>query len=112
MKSARAGKVMKAKRVSKVARGRLTKVQVFRGRKECTAGGLKKDGLIKNKIGKVVSRKRSVAAKRRFSAGLGKWIAAVSAARKALGITGFLAINGKSPQGKALYAKARVLYTA
>ena len=31
-------------------------------------------------------------------------------ARKELGIKGFCAVNGKSAQGKALYAKAKAIY--
>jgi len=34
------------------------------------------------------------------------------AARKALQIQGFVAINGKSAEGKALYAKAKSLVSA
>ena len=45
------------KRVSKVAKGKLAKNSVFRGTKERTVGGLKKQNLVKNKRGKVVSKK-------------------------------------------------------
>ena len=45
------------KRVSKVAKGKRAKSSVFRGTKEKTAGGLKKSDLMRNKRGKVVSRK-------------------------------------------------------
>ena len=37
---------------------------------------------------------------------------AVIKARKELGIKGFCAVNGKSSQGKALYAKAKAIYAA
>ena len=37
---------------------------------------------------------------------------AVTKARKELGIKGFCAVNGKSSQGKALYAKAKAIYAA
>ena len=37
---------------------------------------------------------------------------AVTKARKELGIKGFCAVNGKSAQGKALYAKAKAIYAA
>jgi hypothetical protein len=46
-------------------------------------GGLKKDALIKNKNGRIVSKKMSARGK------ASKWIKAVTAARKALGIKGF-----------------------
>merc|ERR1711920_1144470 len=96
---------------SKIARGVLAKSLVFRGRREKTVGGITKDGLIKNKRGKVVSRKRSSLAKRLWaSSSLKKWIDAVKSARKALNITGFVTVNGKSAQGKALYAKSKVIF--
>merc|ERR1719343_1494161 len=98
-------KVMK---VSKIARGKLGKSLVLRGQREKTIGGLKKDQLMKNSQGKVVSKSKSAIAKKRYPASkLAKWIAAVGAARKALGITGFASVNGKTAQGKALYAKAK-----
>merc|ERR1711992_135855 len=53
------GKAMKAKRVSKIAKGRLAKALVLRGSKEKTQGGLTKDMIIKNKRGKLVSKKQS-----------------------------------------------------
>mmetsp|Transcript_25056 Transcript_25056/g.48008 ORF Transcript_25056/g.48008 Transcript_25056/m.48008 type:complete len:93 (+) Transcript_25056:87-365(+) len=52
-------RVMKAKRVSKIARGRMAKALVLRGKHEKTAGGLRADGLMKNKRGKVVSKRQS-----------------------------------------------------
>ena len=47
--------------------------------------------------------------KSRYAKGLGLWINAVVAARKALGVTGFVAINGKTAEGKAIYAKAKAI---
>ena len=44
------------------------KWQVFKGNKLSTKGGLKKGDLIKNKRGKVVSKKASLRAKQRFGA--------------------------------------------
>merc|ERR1712113_1262184 len=97
----------KTARKSKIARGIFAKSLVFRGLREKTSGGLTKAGLFKNRSGRVVSKKRSLAAARRFtSSAAKKWIEAVKSARKALNITGFVAINGKTAQGKALYAKA------
>merc|ERR1719491_2666246 len=103
-------KAMKVKKVTKVAKGRGAMSRVFRGAKERTVGGLTKDKLTKNKDGKVVSKARSAAAKKNYARSpLKKWADAVKAARKALGLTGFVAIGGKSAAGKALFAKAKSL---
>merc|ERR1719157_63569 len=99
-----------AKKVSKIAKGKRAHSSVFSGRKEKTQGGLTKADLVKNKNGKVVSKKASARAKKDYAkSGLKKWADAVKAARKALGLTGFVAIGGKSAAGKALYAKAKSL---
>jgi len=45
------GMKRKAKRVSKVAKGRGAKARVFRGTKARTSGGLKKSDLMRNKSG-------------------------------------------------------------
>merc|ERR1712241_959430 len=103
-------KTMKAKRVSKIARGKMARAQVFRGKKEKTQGGMTKATLVKNKHGKIVSKAASARAKRNFAnSGIKAWADAVKAARKALNLTGFVAIGGKSATGKALYAKAKAL---
>jgi len=95
---------------SKIARGRGAKARVFAGKKEKTSGGLTKSGLTKNKQGKVVSKAASERAKKNWAkSGLKLWAGAVKSARKALGLTGFVAIGGRSAQGKALYAKAKSL---
>jgi hypothetical protein len=111
MKKASAMKrVMKAKKVSKIARGSRAHSTVFLGKKEKTASGLTKADFTKNKRGKVVSKKQSAHAKKLWvKNGLKAWADAVKAARKALGLTGFVAIGGKSAAGKALYAKAKSL---
>merc|ERR1719454_541244 len=102
----------KAMKVSKIAKGKRAKSSVFGGNKEKTSGGLKKTDLVKNKNGKVVSKKSSAGSKKRFQGSKAqKWINACKAARKALKITGFVAMNS-GPQGKALYAKAKALYKA
>merc|ERR1711957_976368 len=106
------GKSMKAKN-SKVARGRGAKARVLSGKKTKTSGGLTKDKLMKNKSGKVVSKKASAASKKRYeNGGLKAWNMAVKQARKALGLTGFVPIGGKTGQGKALYAKAKTILAA
>merc|ERR1711976_1141215 len=99
-------KVMKSKRVSKIARGPLAKSVVLRGGKEKTAGGLTKAMLMRNKRGKVVSKKSNASGKRSFR-NIQDWVSSVVAARKALQVSGFVAINGKSLQGKALYVKSK-----
>merc|ERR1712151_904202 len=109
MKKAGAG-AMKPKKVSKIAKGKHARASVFSGRKEKTLSGMTKDKLTKNKSGRIVSKKASARAKRAYaSSGIKKWADAVKAARKALGVTGFVAIGGKSAAGKALYAKAKSL---
>jgi hypothetical protein len=100
---------MKAKRATKVARGRMAKALVLRGSREKTSGGLKKEALMKNARGKVVSKRRSALGKRRYQ-NVEAWVDSVIAARKALHITGFVAINGKTLQGKALYVKTKALF--
>merc|ERR1712047_211111 len=102
---------MGAKRVSVVAKGKRARAAVFNGRKEKTTSGLTKAKLIKNSRGKIVSKARSALSKSRYAKGLGLWTAAVMGARKALGVSkGFVAINGKTAEGKAIYAKAKALY--
>ena len=78
---------------------------------EKTTGGLQKANLMKNKRGKVVSKKMHAKGKsiQKFVQG---WLSAVATARKELGIKGFCVIGGKSAQGKALYAKAKAIYAA
>merc|ERR1712114_73616 len=103
-------RAMKAKRVSNIAKGKRGKSSVFRGTKAKTAGGLKKSDLVRNKRGKVVSRKQAEAGKKAFAkSGLAKYAAATKAARKALGIKGFCPIGGKTAQGQALLKKVRSL---
>merc|ERR1712137_422210 len=99
-------------KVSKIAKGKLRKAVVFRGSKEKTSGGLAKSDLIKNKNGRIVSKKASQARKKAYiGSKLEAWGKALAAAKKELGITGFVKINGPTAQGKALYAKAKALYT-
>merc|ERR550514_2093056 len=101
----------KAKRVTKIARGRFAKALVLRGSKEKTTGGLTKEALTRNKRGKIVSKRASAAGKRSFK-NIEAWVESVAAARKALQMQGFVAINGKSVQGKALYVKSKALFGA
>merc|ERR1711862_323734 len=107
MKAAKAMKTMKAmKAVSKIAKGKRAKSSVFRGTKTKTSGGLAKGDLMVNKRGKVASKKSSAASKKRYQkSGASKWIEACKAARKALGLKGFVAIK----KGTPLYIKAKAL---
>merc|ERR1719362_2766713 len=101
----------KAMKVSKIAKGKLRKSQVFTGRKEKTSGGLKKDDLRKNADGRVVSKNMSDRAKKTYkNSDLKKWFKAVSAARKALNIKGFVPVGGRKPEGQALLKKVRSIY--
>merc|ERR1712071_441843 len=99
---------MGTNKISKIAKGRFARAMVFRGAKEKTVGGLTQASLMKNKRGKIVSKKSSANGKRLFKY-LEPWVESVMEARAALHVSGFLAINGKSLQGKALYVKARAL---
>merc|ERR1719231_318528 len=93
----KAMKAMKKKTVSKIARGKMSKVMVLRGSKEKTSGGLTAKDLVKNKHGRVVSKKRSAFGK------TNPWMIAVKKARAALKIKGFSAIK----KGTPLYTKAK-----
>jgi len=112
MKTGMKTTMKKAMKVSKVARGKLRKAVVFRGSKEKTSGGLTKSQLMKNKRGKVVSKAASSKSKKQYvGSKLEAWGKALAAARKELGVTGFVAVNGPTAQGKALYAKAKANFT-
>merc|ERR1711915_513984 len=92
------------KRVTKIARGKRAKLAVFRGKKENTSGGLKQSDLLKNKNGKIVSKKSSLRAKKN------KFMQAVSAARKELKIKGFQIVGGKTKAGIELLERARKIH--
>ena len=94
--------------MSKIARGRGAKARVYKGKKAKTASGLAKGDLMKNKSGKVVSKKAHAAGKRAYKR-VARWAAATKAARKALGIKGFCPIGGKTAKGQALLKKVRSL---
>ena len=110
MKAMKGMKVMKAKKVSIIAKGTRARASVFSGNKVKTSGGMTKAKLTKNKEGRIVSKAASVRAKQAYrSSGAKAWADACKAARKALKLTGFVPIGGKSATGKALYAKAKAL---
>merc|ERR1719251_885458 len=104
MKAMKAMKVMKGmkamkkvKKVSIIAKGKLAKVAVFKGKKVKTVGGLPKNTLTKSKSGKIVSKAASARGKKAWAqSALKKWSDATKQARKQLGIPGFCAVNGKT----------------
>merc|ERR1719265_491543 len=101
----KAMKKKKMKRVSKIARGQLAKSFVFRGMKAKTVGGLTKADLIKNKNGKIVSKKQQAHGKKAYN-NIKAWTASVMKARKALGLKGFVPIK----KGTPLYTKTKSFY--
>merc|ERR1711972_980750 len=103
------GMKRRAMKKSVIAKGKRGKVSVFKGTKVKTVGGLKKSDLMKNKSGKIVSKKAYAPGKKAFKQ-ISKWTGAVNKARKALGIKGFCAVGGKSAKGQALYKKAKSFY--
>merc|ERR1712176_995697 len=103
----------KAMKVSKIAKGKRARGSVLRGSKEKTSGGLKKGDLLKSKSGRIVAKKASAAAKKRFAGSKAQaWSKACQKARKELNIKGFCPFGGKTAAGKALYAKAKAIYNA
>merc|ERR1711900_141946 len=101
----------KGKRISKIARGRFAKALVFRGSKEKTVGGLKKESLMRNKRGKIVSKRANARGKQVYKQ-IESWTEAHMAARSAMGVSGWVSLNGKTLQGKALYVKTRTIRAA
>merc|ERR1719377_163039 len=97
MKAMAAMKAMKAMKKSKIAKGKRAKSVVFRGSKEKTTGGLKKSDLVKNKRGIVVSKKQQAKGNALYSKYGKKWISALMAARKSLGVKGFAAVKKGTP---------------
>merc|ERR1712214_190543 len=99
MKTAMKKGAKKAMKASKIARGKRSKSAVFRGSKEKTVGGLTKDKLMRNKLGRVVSKAKSAYRKKAYvGSKFEAWIKAVTAARKALGIKGLVIVNGPTAQ--------------
>merc|ERR1712193_9725 len=106
MGAMKAMKAMKAKKVSMIAKGKNMRAVVFSGSKEKTKTGLKKSDLMKNKSGKIVSKKASANGKKNY-ANIKGWTVAVQKARKELGVKGFVAVK----KGSALYKKAKEFYS-
>merc|ERR1711988_2065411 len=103
MKAMKAMKAMKKKKAMKKYKkpARTYKRLAFAGKVKKTKTGLTASDLMKNKHGKIVSKKNSARGKKN------PWIAAVNAARAALKTKGFKAVK----KGTPLYTKAKSLYT-
>ena len=92
----------------------MAKKKVFHGTMAKTSGGLTKPDLVKNKKGKVVSKKAAAIGKSNFDNGrkasaFRAWNFAFVRARWVLGITGFCPCGGDSKRGKAFLATTRAL---
>ncbi|CAE8692832.1 unnamed protein product [Polarella glacialis] len=85
--------------------GKLAKLVVFKGGNEKTATGLKMSDLMKNKTGRVVTRKQHAAGKKAYGH-LKAWTTACQKARKDLGIKGFVPIK----KGTSFYKAAKAIY--
>merc|ERR1739841_173354 len=96
----KAMKAMKAMK-KKVISARLARRHAFAGKITHTKTGLTKSDLVKNKAGRIVSKKASLRAK------ASPWLAAVKKARAELKIKGFFAIK----KGTPLYKRAKELYS-
>lgn len=94
-------------KTSKIAKGARAKAAVFKGRKEKTVGGLKKDDLKRNKAGKIVSKRASFAAMNsKGGKAIAKWADALHLARKRLNIAGFQPVK----KGSQLYEETNKIY--
>merc|ERR1712097_3506 len=105
MAAMKAMRAMKKKVVSKIAKGKFARSVVFRGTKAKTYTGLSKSDLVKNKRGKIVTKKQAANGKKAY-ANIKGWTLAVQKARKALGVKGFVAVK----KGTPLYKKAKELF--
>merc|ERR1711937_14778 len=101
----KAMRAMKKKSISKIAKGKMARSLVFRGSKAKTLSGLTKTDLVKNKYGKIVSKKSMAHGKKAY-ANIKGWTAAVQKARKALNVKGFVAVK----KGTPLYKKAKEFF--
>merc|ERR1719356_2103461 len=94
------------KKARAMKKSAMKKSAMKRSMKQKKASGVKK---IKNKSGRLVSKKRSAQGKKVYKNTIKEWAEAVKKARKALGCKGFVPVGGKSAAGKALYKKAKSL---
>merc|ERR1711920_1164272 len=103
----KAMKVVKKKsmKVMKKIRKKSTlgsKGQVFKGTRLKTKGGIKQSDLMKNKEGRVVTKRQSAMGHKAFK-NIENWVIACKKARVELGLTGFVAIK----KGSDFYNKAK-----
>jgi len=101
-------RVVRRRRKARKAPIRGTRSQVFRGsRLKVKTTGQTKNDLMKNRRGKIVSKKANAAGRRTFKRnGLDKWNKAFMQARKNLKIKGFVPCK----KGSKLYKEAMRLY--
>merc|ERR1712109_44117 len=101
-------RVVRRRRKARKVSIRGSKVQVFRGTKQKTkSSGQTKGMLMKNKRGKIVSKKAHAKGVRTYKKnGLAKWTKAFMQARKNLGLKGFVACKKETRFNK----KAMKLY--
>lgn len=90
-------KVMKARKVSSIAKGKKAKVAVWQGKKLKTSGGLRKENLVKSSKKKIVSAMKSQQGRN------SKWSNATRQARAIKGYTGFKPIK----KGTSFYEQAK-----
>lgn len=95
----------------KIGKGRLGKWLVFSGRRFRTVGGLRSKDLIRNKRGKIVSKKRAKRGTEVFGQ-IKQWLSCFMSVRTSLKVNGFVAINGKGALGKGIYNKTKEMYIA
>merc|ERR1719230_1570307 len=109
-RTTRRRKVVRRKRKARRVSVRGSRSQVWNGtRAKVKTTGQTKADLMKNKRGKIVSKKANAAGKRVYKKnGLGKWTKAFMQARKNLGLKGFVACK----KGTKFYKEAMRLYKA
>merc|ERR1712194_900900 len=95
----------------KVISARLARRHAFAGKINKTKTGLTKSDLVKNKMGKIVSKKASLRAKKMNS--FGPWLAALKKARAELKIKGFSVIKKGTPlqEGQGAVLQVSAAYT-
>merc|ERR1712125_81399 len=106
MKAKKVVMVMKSMKAMKIKRKCTvgSKSQVLSGKRPKTKWGLKASDLVKNKAGKIVSKKKSELGKKQYQ-NLAKWNSAFTKARHELGLTGFVAVK----KGTAFYNRVKEL---
>lgn len=80
-----------------------TKAKVWNGTKKYTKSGLMKKDLLRNKHGKIITRKQYKMGQKLKKS---PWVKACIKARKMLGLKGFVPLN-KGVEGKAYYKLAK-----